>query len=452
MKKTFNINIAGRVFTIDEDAYDMLSDYLDALGHAFKEFEDSNDLTEDIEQRVSELLSEHLDETHSEVVTISEVEEIIARIGRPEEILEIEEVTVSREENGTTVEEEVEVQNQSTAPGAVPPPMPPVSKRLFRDPDNKMLGGVCGGIGAYLNIDPTWIRLLFVALFFFSYSTIFIIYILLWIIVPMATTPLQLMQMRGEPTTVENIGKTVTSYYRGEETPTAPQPTGWKSIPGVLSKICGVLARIFLVMAMIIAIPIVLVLGLAFIGILIALIVYALTSITVIPFDSKADIIWTLVFCLAIILSFGIPLTMLIVSYFRNTGKKHYPPLSNKWKITLVILWILSITSAGVSGKILDGRGTAELFFNRPTKVIEVTEEEDTVSADEALEAEQEAEKAVADAKEALKEAQTVATEAISTAQQAVNQAEQNVKSVKKTRPANKQPVKTPADSVKTRK
>lgn len=444
MKKTFNINISGKVFTIDEDAYNMLSDYLDALGHAFKGFEESSDLTEDIEQRVAELLTEHQEATRSEVVTISEVESIISRIGRPEEFLEIDEIRT--ENDGADEDEEETIVNERSAAGAVPPPVPPVIKRLFRDPENKMLGGVCGGLGAYLNIDPTWIRLLFVALFFFSYSTIFIVYILLWIILPEARTPFQLMQMKGEPTTVENIGRKVTSYYRGEDyTPGTPQPTGWRSIPGYLSTIFSVIVKIVLIMIAIIAVPVVLALGIAFFAILIALIVYAATSITILdfPISDRAETIWALVFCLTVVISFGIPLTMLVVSLFRNNSKKEYAPMSSKWKISLVVVWIASILMAGISAKILNNKGAVNWLTKHTSTVIELNDEDlDSTEAElEAAETQLEAvQDALDDATDALdatsealetKAAVKIADRAVKTAGQARSKAAQTVKESK---------------------
>lgn len=444
MKKTFNINISGKVFTIDEDAYNMLSDYLDALGHAFKGFEESSDLTEDIEQRVAELLTEHQEATRSEVVTISEVESIISRIGRPEEFLEIDEIRT--ENDGADEDEEETIVNERSAAGAVPPPVPPVTKRLFRDPENKMLGGVCGGLGAYLNIDPTWIRLLFVALFFFSYSTIFIVYILLWIILPEARTPFQLMQMKGEPTTVENIGRKVTSYYRGEDyAPGTPQPTGWRSIPGYLSTIFSVIVKIVLIMIAIIAVPVVLALGIAFFAILIALIVYAATSITILdfPISDRAETIWALVFCLTVVISFGIPLTMLVVSLFRNNSKKEFAPMSSKWKISLVVVWIASILMAGISAKILSNEGTVMRLTQHPSTVIELNDKEldstetELEAAETQLEAVQDALDDATDALDATSEALEtkaavkIADRAVKTAGQARSKAAQTVKESK---------------------
>ena len=91
MKKTFNINISGYVFTIDDDAYDLLKDYLDTLHHAFASQEDGAELIADIEQRMAEILGQQND-GGMRVITIADAEAIIARMGRPEEIIEDETV------------------------------------------------------------------------------------------------------------------------------------------------------------------------------------------------------------------------------------------------------------------------------------------------------------------------------------------------------------------------
>ena len=86
------------------------------------------------------------------------------------------------------------------------------TKRLYRDPDNRVLGGVCGGLGAYFNNDPLLFRILFIIIFFGMGSGL-IIYLILWIAIPEARTTAQKLEMRGEPITIENIKKAVREEF-----------------------------------------------------------------------------------------------------------------------------------------------------------------------------------------------------------------------------------------------
>jgi phage shock protein C len=89
----------------------------------------------------------------------------------------------------------------------------PGYKRLYRDSDNRILGGVCSGLGAYWNVDPILLRILFIFLFF-GIGTGFLLYLILWIAIPKAVTLTEKMEMRGEPITAENIGKNYTSTQK----------------------------------------------------------------------------------------------------------------------------------------------------------------------------------------------------------------------------------------------
>ncbi|MDE6444767.1 MAG: PspC family transcriptional regulator, partial [Muribaculaceae bacterium] len=101
MKKTFSINIAGFPFIIDEDAYTLLNDYLKTIEHAFSRQEDAREIVSDIEGRVAELLMEQVAEG-SQIITINQVEEVITRIGKPEDMLEEDETTIFSETSNFT--------------------------------------------------------------------------------------------------------------------------------------------------------------------------------------------------------------------------------------------------------------------------------------------------------------------------------------------------------------
>ena len=137
MKKTFNINLGGIVFHIDEDAYELLDKYLSNLRIHFSKEEGGEEIVHDMELRISELFSERLNE-RNQVITLNDVEEIIAQMGKPEEFSE--ETTQDTSSYSESKEKGV--------------------KRLFRDPDNKVLGGVCSGIAAYFGWDVIILRII----------------------------------------------------------------------------------------------------------------------------------------------------------------------------------------------------------------------------------------------------------------------------------------------------
>ncbi|MDE7159523.1 MAG: PspC domain-containing protein [Muribaculaceae bacterium] len=342
MKQTYNINIAGRPYIIDADAYEMLHDYLETLRHAFAKEADSSELLDDIEARIAELLSEDLEATGSSIVTIREVRGIISRIGRPEEMVEIE------------VEADVNVNTQATPPpmpgGAIPPqPCSTLPKRLFRDPNDKLLGGVCSGIAAYLGIDPTWVRLIVVVLCFLSFSTVAIVYFILWIVIPEATTPLQRMQMRGEPPTVENIGEAVTSEFNPGPGDTSGGVRGFVSS---LMRICAVMAKVMLVILCIIFTPVLIALIVAFFACIVALV-----GISAAPLDFitngllPGEVNSMLAFSIALILVIGIPLAVIVLMAINSQRGRQ--AISRSAGITLSIIWILAIAAAIKTGNTL---------------------------------------------------------------------------------------------------
>ena len=187
MKKTLTINLAGLVFNIDEDAYYRLQDYLEKIKTYFSEEKEIDDIMNDIETRIAELLGEKLT-PGKQVITLQDVEETMKIMGEP------------REFGGFDNEEKKKSYYRTS------------SKRVYRDPDNRVLGGVCGGLGAYMGIDPIIIRIIFIIVFF-GFGIGLFIYLILWIIIPEAKTTAQKLEMRGEPVNVSNIGNFVREEF-----------------------------------------------------------------------------------------------------------------------------------------------------------------------------------------------------------------------------------------------
>lgn len=184
MKKTIQVNLSGQVFTLDEDAYDRLASYLNQIGRLYQNSPGKDEILQDIEVRIAELFTERLDDTR-EVVNLSDVDHIVEIMGRPEQF-----------DEGFEAEE---AQHTNTSFR---------SKRLYRDPDDQVIGGVCAGIGHYFGIDPLWIRLAFAgALVFFGTGVL--LYIILLIAVPEAKTTAEKLHMKGEPVNISSIGKSI---------------------------------------------------------------------------------------------------------------------------------------------------------------------------------------------------------------------------------------------------
>ncbi len=187
MKKVVNINLAGQAFTIDEDAYHALDKYLKSIERHFRKSEGAEDILYDIEARIAELFLEN--DRHSKIVTMDKLNAVISVLGKPEEF-GAEEQTQSKSEGEPTNEYKT-------------------GKRLYRNPNNKVIGGVASGLSAYFGIDdPIWIRIAFVFMFL-TMGIGVIPYVVLWIIVPEAKTSSDFLSMRGEPINVDSIAKTV---------------------------------------------------------------------------------------------------------------------------------------------------------------------------------------------------------------------------------------------------
>ncbi len=193
MQKTVNINLSGSIFYIDDDAYAVLREYLDKLENYFGNQEEGKEIINDIESRIAELFNEKLKDK-SAVVNKAMVDDVISKMGQPEDFED--ETTEGQEYNNV----KQEIYNKQ-------------KKRLYRDIDNRILGGVCGGIAAYFNTDPVFVRVLFVILPFLSLGIIVPVYIVLWIIIPAAITTAQKLEMRGENVTIKNIEKAIRNEY-----------------------------------------------------------------------------------------------------------------------------------------------------------------------------------------------------------------------------------------------
>lgn len=188
MNKTVTINISGIIFHIEEDAYDSLSKYLSTIKGYFSKTDGGNEIMSDIEARIAELLQAKIN-VAKQVILMSDVEHVMNVMGKPEDFG----AEQTKEENSAQ-EERAEHSEEK------------IKRKLFRNPDEKALGGVCSGLAAYFNIDTVWVRLAMFLLIFFGGLSLWV-YIILWIVIPEAKTTADKLAMRGEQANINSIFK-----------------------------------------------------------------------------------------------------------------------------------------------------------------------------------------------------------------------------------------------------
>jgi phage shock protein PspC (stress-responsive transcriptional regulator) len=193
MRRVETVSINGVVFSITDDACRNLSNYLDVLYKHFEYEKDGNEIIADIEARIAELFAGRAGGI-SQVITGKDVLNVIKTLGAPEDIID----------------------SDSSSSDNLPP-LPPrnsrtkqTAKRLYRNPDQSVLGGVCSGIASWLDISVIIVRLIFIVCLLLYGITIFV-YFLLWIIIPMAKTTAQKLEMQGQPINISNIEKSIKS-------------------------------------------------------------------------------------------------------------------------------------------------------------------------------------------------------------------------------------------------
>lgn len=181
MNKTIIININGTVFHIEEQAYELLKEYMTDVKRHFFNSADSLEITTDIENRIAEMFTEILAREARQAIIDQDVAAVIEQMGSVKDFESAEETTTG----GFTEP------NFTMGAGAA-------TRRLFRDPDDHLIAGVCAGIAGYFDIQAIWVRLFFAISFVFA-GTGLLVYIILWIIVPKALTRADKMAMKGEP-------------------------------------------------------------------------------------------------------------------------------------------------------------------------------------------------------------------------------------------------------------
>jgi len=331
MNKTVNINLGGMFFHIDEDAYQKLTRYFDAIKRSLSNSNGQDEIIKDIEMRIAELVTEK-HSNDKQVINVKEVEEIIIIMGQPEDY---------------------RIDNDDDQPKSEAFSSAKTTKKLYRDKDKGMIGGVAAGLGHYFGIDAVWLRILLVILVFAGFGSGIIAYIVLWVVMPEAITTSEKLEMTGEPVTISNIEKKVREEFdnvsekfkQGNYFVTGSQvKTGAEKAIGSLGE---VFMSIFKVFAKILGVLLIMaslsVLVILFIGVF----TVGSTAFIDLPWQQFIEAgnfseypVW--VFGLMMFFAVGIPFFLLLILGFKLVSP-NVKSIGNVAKYTLLALWLISL-------------------------------------------------------------------------------------------------------------
>ena len=352
MKKNITINLCGRLFQIDEDAYELLQQYIESLRQSFGHEEGGEEIVNDIEARIAELFSE-LNQQGIEAITIEHVKDIITRIGKPEELTGEEE----KSDNGGHKYDSFRTAAQGFRDNVR---ARTAGKRLYRNPNDKMVAGVLSGIAAYTASDVTWWRIGYVLLvlgsnflfgpilhvihmgFFFHVNLAFILfYFILAIVLPVADTPKQVLEMKGKDVTPQNLADVVVEDK---------QPVQWRRgcLGSVFSVIFSILVAFFVAIASIVGLVLLVSLLLIIVSLVI---VFTVPSVRMsLPFDIEelhlAELMsvhpWiVIIFVIGLLHAICIPLYAIVHMLLSKAGKAQ--PMGIGRRILWIVLWVVSL-------------------------------------------------------------------------------------------------------------
>ena len=335
MKKNITINLCGRLFQIDEDAYELLQQYINSLRSSFGKQDGGDEIVDDIEARIAELFDE-LRQQGIEAITIEHVKEIITRIGKPEEL--------AGEEGEKAQNNDHKYESFQTAAQGIYENVRSrtAGKKLYRNPKDKMLAGVMSGLAVYTNTDPIIWRLLIV-LFTLCYGVGIFAYIILALIIPEAKTPEQILQMEGKHVTPQNLADMM---VENEEQPIQR--------PSLIRMLFTLLMKIVIGFTVALLVVLCLTLSISFLFALIATVsAFILPLNSTMPFSLETmglAGVWInnpkvlAIFIGVLFLALLIPIYAIIHMVLSLTGKIR--PMGIVQRIVWIVLWIAAICTA----------------------------------------------------------------------------------------------------------
>ena len=334
MKKNITINLCGRLFQIDEDAYELLQKYIESLRASFGKQAGGEEIADDIEERIAELFDE-LKANGTEAITIDHVKDIITRIGKPEQLAgEGEQQDDSKEshryDSFRSAAEGIYDNVRARTAG----------KRLYRNPNDKMVAGVMSGIAAYTNTDPAIWRLLAV-LFTFFYGIGLIAYIVLAIVLPQANSPEEKLQMEGKDVTPQNLASVVVDKQEEEI----------QRRPSLLRFLLSILLKIFFGFFVGIAAILCIALCIGFLFVLVVTVsALAFPISSSMPFSLESmglsylyehNPYVLLLFCGSLFVMLLVPIYAIIHMMLSLSGK--VKPMGMVQRIVWIVLWIVAL-------------------------------------------------------------------------------------------------------------
>lgn len=354
MKETVKINLGQRLFDLDADAYDALKKYLDSLKQYFKKSPDEADeILQDIEQRMADILEEKSGNS-KQVVTLEDITNLINMMGTAEEF----------DSGGDNMEEHAAPINDEKE--AFPGTNNKNRHRLYRDIENNIFGGVCRGIAAYFNIDPIWVRLAWVLLFFLKGIGL-LAYLILWLVVPAARTTAQKLEMNGIPVNIENIEQAVKDEFKKvkENLRNFHRSDGYSRTQNALAEMFNVVGRICLVFLKVFLVLAGVILALIGIGLIVGLITISSFGFHHLYMPDMPFLYYfrpylqsSPLFALALFLVILIPVFGIFIGFIKfifNVRTHHHILSAFAWVIWIIAL-ILVILSVASGGKILSDR------------------------------------------------------------------------------------------------
>lgn len=317
MEKTTTIHLGGFAFTIEEGAYHNLRNYLESVRKNISSDADRNEVMTDIEMSIAEKLKEQ-SSANKQVITEADIEDLIAIMGHPEDFEENDKDTSSKEKE----------------------PNETIKKKLYRNSEDMIIGGVCSGIATYFDIEPVLIRLVAFLLIFCNGIGI-PAYIILWIIIPVAETKAQKLEMRGSPLTVAAIEQ---SFKETEERKKNHTFLGniFKQIGDIIKRLLTIFVKVslFFINFSIIALSVLAIIGMIiFVGVAI---MYANSGYTIndIPISEIAKSIPFYFLLLSSFFAVTIPAFLLLAADMAAAFRKKIVNFATI--IILIVVWMIS--------------------------------------------------------------------------------------------------------------
>lgn len=333
MNKTININLAGTFFHIDEIAFLKLRHYLDAISQSLMDDPQGKDeILKDIEQRIGELFNEKLSKER-QVINENDVDEVISVMGQPEDYQYDDELFKSNQSKTTK------------------------SKKLYRSGKDKILGGVASGIGHYIGMDATWVRIIWLLLMI-PWGFSFWIYIILWIIVPEAKTTAEELEMMGEPVTIDNIEKKIKEEYSDLEkrVKNADYSHVKNGFQQILETIGSIFKTFFNLFGKFIGVILIIMASLTLVGLIIGL--FSLGTVEIMGYDNdhinypeffNLSVVPTWILVLAMLFAIMIPFVYLFILGINIISNKKLG-LGKTGNLSLLGVWLISLFTLAFAG------------------------------------------------------------------------------------------------------